>query len=73
LSTGRRRACRGAGDERHRQENGIDAGIYVTGFCHPVVPQGAARIRVQVSALHTRAMLDRALDAFAAARRAGDV
>lgn len=39
-------------------------GIYVTGFYYPVVPQGQARIRVQVSAAHTREHLDRAIAAF---------
>ncbi len=39
-------------------------GIYVVGFYYPVVPQGKARIRVQLSAAHTRAQLDRALAAF---------
>lgn len=40
-------------------------GIYVIGFAYPVVPQGEARIRVQLSAAHTREHLDRALAAFA--------
>ena len=39
-------------------------GIYVTGFYYPVVPQGQARIRVQVSAAHTREQLDRGVEAF---------
>ena len=39
-------------------------GIYVVGFYYPVVPQGKARIRVQLSAAHTRAQLDRAIAAF---------
>ena len=39
-------------------------GIYVTGFYYPVVPKGQARIRVQLSAGHTRADLDRAIEAF---------
>ncbi|PKQ14999.1 MAG: glycine C-acetyltransferase [Actinobacteria bacterium HGW-Actinobacteria-7] len=42
----------------------LDEGIYVIGFSHPVVPKGAARIRVQVSAAHTRDQLDLAIDAF---------
>ncbi|MDE1899000.1 MAG: glycine C-acetyltransferase [Xanthomonadaceae bacterium] len=42
----------------------LDEGIYVTGFFYPVVPQGQARIRTQMSAAHTRAHLDRAIDAF---------
>ena len=40
-------------------------GIYVIGFAFPVVPQGQARIRTQMSAALTRAHLDRAIDAFA--------
>lgn len=39
-------------------------GIYVTGFYYPVVPQGQARIRVQLSAAHTRDQIDLAVDAF---------
>ena len=39
-------------------------GIYVTGFYYPVVPQGQARIRVQLSAAHTQAQLDRGVEAF---------
>ncbi len=39
-------------------------GIYVIGFSFPVVPRGKARIRVQISAAHTRAHLDRAIAAF---------
>ncbi len=42
----------------------LDEGIYVTGFFYPVVPQGQARIRTQMSAAHTRDHLDRAIDAF---------
>ncbi len=42
----------------------LDEGIYVTGFFFPVVPQGKARIRTQMSAAHTREHLDRAIDAF---------
>ncbi|HEV2085362.1 MAG TPA: glycine C-acetyltransferase [Gemmatimonadales bacterium] len=43
-------------------------GVFVTGFGHPVVPQGQARVRCQISAAHTRADLDQALAAF---RRVG--
>ncbi len=39
-------------------------GIYVTAFSFPVVPQGMARVRTQMSAAHSRAQLDRAIDAF---------
>ncbi len=42
----------------------LDEGIYVIGFTYPVVPQGQARIRVQVSAAHRRAHLDQCIDAF---------
>jgi glycine C-acetyltransferase len=45
-------------------------GIYVIGFSYPVVPQGAARIRTQLSAAHTRADLERAVAAFAEVGRA---
>lgn len=42
----------------------LEEGIYVIGFFYPVVPKGEARIRVQVSAAHDRADLDRAIAAF---------
>ncbi len=42
----------------------LDEGIYAIGFFFPVVAQGQARIRTQISAAHTRAHLDRAIDAF---------
>lgn len=42
----------------------LNEGIYVTGFYYPVVPKGEARIRVQVSAAHTREHLDRCIAAF---------
>ncbi len=44
----------------------LQKGVYVTGFFYPVVPMGQARIRVQLSALHTRSDLDFALDQFSA-------
>jgi glycine C-acetyltransferase len=44
----------------------LDEGIYVIGFSFPVVPEGQARIRVQISAAHEREHLDRAVAAFAA-------
>ena len=44
-------------------------GVYVTGFSYPVVPRGAARIRVQMSAAHTTEQLDRAIAAFTQAGR----
>jgi glycine C-acetyltransferase len=40
-------------------------GVYVSGFGFPVVPQGAARLRCQISAAHTREHLDRAIAAIA--------
>ncbi|WP_166208922.1 glycine C-acetyltransferase [Cognatiluteimonas telluris] len=42
----------------------LEEGIYAIGFFFPVVPQGQARIRTQLSAAHTREQLDRAIDAF---------
>jgi len=42
----------------------LDKGIYVIGFYYPVVPKGQARIRVQLSAVHEREHLDKAIDAF---------
>ena len=42
----------------------LEEGIYVTGFYYPVVPKGEARIRVQLSAGHTREQLDKAINAF---------
>ena len=43
----------------------LEHGIYVIGFSYPVVPQGQARIRLQVSAAHTDEQIDRAIAAFA--------
>ncbi len=42
----------------------LEKGIYVTGFYYPVVPKGEARIRVQISAAHSQANLDQAIEAF---------
>jgi glycine C-acetyltransferase len=42
----------------------LEKGIYVIGFFYPVVPKGKARIRVQLSAAHTKAHLDKAIEAF---------
>jgi glycine C-acetyltransferase len=47
----------------------LEHGVYVIGFFHPVVPVGQARIRTQVSAAHTRADLERAVEAFATTKR----
>jgi glycine C-acetyltransferase len=41
-----------------------EEGIYAIGFSYPVVPKGQARIRVQVSAAHEKAHLDKCLSAF---------
>jgi glycine C-acetyltransferase len=42
----------------------LGEGVYVIGFCYPVVPQGQARIRVQLSAGHSPAQIDQAVAAF---------
>jgi glycine C-acetyltransferase len=42
----------------------LEEGIYVIGFFYPVVPKDKARIRVQLSAAHTKAHLDKAINAF---------
>jgi glycine C-acetyltransferase len=47
----------------------LELGVYVVGFFFPVVPQGQARIRVQMSAVHERAQLEAAVAAFAQAGR----
>ena len=49
-------------------EEMLAEGVYVIGFCYPVVPQGKARIRTQVSAAHSRADLEQAVAAFSAVR-----
>jgi glycine C-acetyltransferase len=59
------------GDARLAQDMAramLAEGIYVTGFSYPVVPKGAARIRVQISAAHEQSHLERAVAAF---RRVG--
>lgn len=43
----------------------LNEGVYVVGFCYPVVPQGKARIRTQMCANHSQNDLDRAIQAFA--------
>ena len=42
----------------------LEEGIYVIGFSYPVVPKNEARIRVQISAAHSRQQLDQAINAF---------
>jgi glycine C-acetyltransferase len=51
----------------------LDRGIYVISFSYPVVPKGEARIRVQMSAAHSKEQLDRAIDAFTEVARKHDV
>lgn len=55
------------GDARlaqHFAKKLLDHGIYVIGFCYPVVPKDKARIRTQISAAHSKEDLDRAVEAF---------
>jgi glycine C-acetyltransferase len=55
------------GDAKVAQEMAarlLDHGIYVIGFSFPVVPKGQARIRTQMSAAHSAADIDRAVEAF---------
>jgi glycine C-acetyltransferase len=47
----------------------LERGVYVVGFSYPVVPQGKARIRTQISAAHTREDLDFAIQAFGEVKR----
>ncbi len=47
----------------------LKKGVYVTGFSYPVVPKGAARIRTQISAAHTKQDLDFAVGKFAEAKQ----
>ena len=47
----------------------LDYGVYVIAFSYPVVPEGKARIRTQISAGHSRADLDQAVEAFARVRK----
>jgi glycine C-acetyltransferase len=53
-----------AGLARDMAKDLLDEGIFVIGFGYPIVPEGQARIRVQISAAHTRGQLDRAVAAF---------
>lgn len=48
----------------------LDEGVYVVGFSFPVVPQGQARIRTQMSAAHTEDDIETAVGAFAQVGRA---
>ena len=47
----------------------LEKGVYAIGFFYPVVPQGAARIRTQVSAVHSRDDLTFAIEKFAEIKR----
>jgi glycine C-acetyltransferase len=47
----------------------LDHGIYAIGFFYPVVPEGKARIRTQISAAHDRTMLEKAVDAFGSVKK----
>ncbi len=47
----------------------LEKGVYVIGFFYPVVPHGTARVRTQVSAAHSRAELEQAVNAFAETNR----
>jgi 7-keto-8-aminopelargonate synthetase-like enzyme len=51
-----------------KKERLLEKGIYVIGFFYPVVPEGQARIRVQISAAHSRDDLQQAVAAFAEVR-----
>ncbi len=44
----------------------LERGVYVVGFSYPVVPKDKARIRVQISAAHSRQQLDKAISEFIA-------
>ena len=46
----------------------LDKGVYVVGFCYPVVPKGRDRVRTQISAGHTKEDLDFAVKCFAEVR-----
>ena len=50
-------------DAIRASEELLDRGVYVTGFGYPVVPEGTARVRIQVSAALERAQIDRAAEA----------
>jgi glycine C-acetyltransferase len=50
----------------HMADALLQRGVYVIGFSYPVVPQGKARIRCQMSAAHTREDLEFAIEQFAA-------
>ncbi len=47
----------------------LDKGVYVIGFFYPVVPKGTARIRVQISAAHSKEDLDFAVEKFSEVKK----
>ena len=49
----------------------LKSGVFVVGFGFPVVPEGHARLRVQMSAAHTDAQIERSLEAFSKLRSRG--
>jgi len=51
----------------------LSRGVYAVAFSYPVVPKGAARIRVQLSAAHTQEQIGQAVEAFVSAARATGV
>ena len=64
------------GDARRAQEFAaalMEQGIYVTAFSYPVVPEGQARVRTQMSAAHTDEQLERAAEVFERAGRSTGV
>ena len=50
---------------QHMAARMLEEGIYVIGFSFPVVPEGKARIRTQMSAIHSQSDIARVIDAFA--------
>lgn len=63
----------GAPEAKTMSEHLLEEGVYAVAFSYPVVPEGLARIRVQMSSAHTREQLERALVAFRKAGRAAGV
>lgn len=51
----------------------LKEGVYVIGFCYPVVPKGKARIRVQLSAVHTPEQIEKAVQAFIKIGKANEI
>lgn len=52
----------------HSANRMLDKGVYVTAFSYPVVPHGKARIRVQLSAIHTAEDIEKCVQAFVSSR-----